>query len=64
MFDDDKFDDGDDIGVIGKCDGIWEFIIEGFVKYLVDSKFVFEVLECVVEDFNDVFCEFFFFIMY
>lgn len=52
--DDDKSDDGDDTGATGKCDGTWEPTIEGFVKYLVDSKLVFEALERVVEDSNDV----------
>ncbi|KMT19305.1 hypothetical protein BVRB_1g013110 [Beta vulgaris subsp. vulgaris] len=32
----------------------WEPSMEGFLKYLVDSKLVFETIERVVEDSNDV----------
>lgn len=34
--------------------GGWEPSIEGFLKYLVDSKLVFETIERVVEDSSDV----------
>ncbi|KAF9622483.1 hypothetical protein IFM89_031887 [Coptis chinensis] len=32
----------------------WEPKIEGFINYLVDSKLVFETLECIVEESEDV----------
>ncbi|XP_021729611.1 probable inactive heme oxygenase 2, chloroplastic [Chenopodium quinoa] len=44
----DVSDNGDE------SDGTWEPSIEGFLKYLVDSKLVFETIERVVEDSNDV----------
>ncbi|KNA18581.1 hypothetical protein SOVF_069390 [Spinacia oleracea] len=41
-------DDGEE------SDECWEPSVEGFLKYLVDSKLVFETIETVVEDSNDV----------
>ncbi|KAL2943479.1 putative inactive heme oxygenase 2 chloroplastic [Bienertia sinuspersici] len=35
-------------------DGVWVPSMEGFLKYLVDSKLVFETIEGFVEDSNDV----------
>ncbi|KAF9599878.1 hypothetical protein IFM89_001824 [Coptis chinensis] len=32
----------------------WEPKIEGFINYLVDSKLVFETLECIVEESENV----------
>lgn len=43
-----------DEGKSDDSDGSWEPSIEGFIKYLVDSKLVFQTLERVVEDSNDV----------
>ncbi|KAG6749142.1 hypothetical protein POTOM_046185 [Populus tomentosa] len=47
----------------GNGDGdsdIWIPSMEGFVKYLVDSKLVFDTLERIVDKSDDVSCEFFF----
>lgn len=45
----------------GDGDGdIWIPSMEGFVKYLVDSKLVFDTLERIVDKSDDVSCEFFF----
>ncbi|CAO2834211.1 unnamed protein product [Amaranthus hypochondriacus] len=38
----------------GDSDGVWEPSMEGLLKYLVDSKLVFETIEHVVEDSSDV----------
>lgn len=40
-------------------DDTWQPSMEGFVKYLVDSKLVFEFIERVVDESSDVSCEFF-----
>jgi len=47
-----------DQGKSNSGDGSWEPSMEGFLKYLVDSKLVFETLERIVEDSSDVYCEF------
>lgn len=39
--------------------GTWEPSVEGFVKYLVDSKLVFSTIERIVDESDDVSCEFF-----
>lgn len=39
---------------------IWIPSMEGFVKYLVDSKLVFDTLERIVDKSDDVSCKFFF----
>lgn len=38
----------------------WQPSMEGFLKYLVDSEVVFNTVERIVDDSNDVACEFFF----
>lgn len=36
----------------------WQPGLEGFLKYLVDSKLVFETVEQIINDWNDPSCEF------
>lgn len=36
----------------------WQPSMDGFVKYLVDSKLVFDFIERVVDESSDVSCEF------
>ncbi|XP_050126380.1 probable inactive heme oxygenase 2, chloroplastic isoform X2 [Malus sylvestris] len=36
----------------------WRPSLEGFIKYLVDSKLVFDTVERIVDESNDVACEF------
>lgn len=36
----------------------WVPTMEGFLKYLVDSKLVFSTIERIVDESNDVSCEF------
>ncbi|KAJ8450776.1 hypothetical protein Cgig2_021248 [Carnegiea gigantea] len=43
-----------DQGQSAHGDGSWEPSMEGFLKYLVDSKLVFETLESIIEDSGDV----------
>lgn len=47
---DEKGDDGDT--------ETWQPSMEGFLKYLVDSEVVFNTVERIVDDSNDVACEF------
>lgn len=35
----------------------WRPSMEGFLKYLVDSKLVFDTVERIVDDSNDVACQ-------
>lgn len=39
-------------------DETWQPSMDGFVKYLVDSKLVFDFIERVVDESSDVSCEF------
>lgn len=39
----------------------WQPSMDGFVKYLVDSRLVFSTLERIVEETEDVACMLFFF---
>uniref|UniRef100_A0A7C9EEK9 Heme oxygenase (Biliverdin-producing) n=2 Tax=Opuntia streptacantha TaxID=393608 RepID=A0A7C9EEK9_OPUST len=48
-----------DQGKSNSGDGSWEPSMEGFLKYLVDSKLVFETLERIVEDSSDVYYAYF-----
>ncbi|XP_074279302.1 putative inactive heme oxygenase 2, chloroplastic isoform X2 [Silene latifolia] len=47
-------DGNDEMKVDGGDESSWEPSLDGFLKYLVDSKLVFDVIEGVVEDSNDV----------
>ncbi|KAJ8538052.1 hypothetical protein K7X08_014592 [Anisodus acutangulus] len=48
-------DDEDDIGGGGGgAEETWEPSMEGFIKYLVDSKLVFSTIERIVDESNDV----------
>lgn len=38
-------------------EGTWQPGIEGFLKYLVDSKLVFQTLERIVDESDSVSCE-------
>lgn len=51
----------DDNSVTGNESGgeTWQPSMDGFVKYLVDSKLVFNFIERVVDESSDVSCEFF-----
>lgn len=43
----------------GEGEETWQPTVEGFVKYLVDSKLVFDFVERVVDESSHVSCEFF-----
>ena len=43
----------------GDGGGGWEPSMEGFLKYLVDSKLVFSTIEQIVDESSDVSCEYF-----
>ncbi|GAB2291387.1 inactive heme oxygenase 2 [Dionaea muscipula] len=47
-------DDGEGEGRGPFPAGVWEPTVEGFLSYLVDSKLVFETLERIVEESDDV----------
>lgn len=49
--------DEDDIGD-GGGEETWQPSMEGFLKYLVDSKLVFSTIERIVDESSDVSCKF------
>ena len=61
---DSMLDQGEDRGRSGseESDGdegdTWQPTMEGFLNYLVDSQLVFSTVERIVDDSNDVACEF------
>jgi hypothetical protein len=56
---DDKEEEGnDDVGGGGGGGGVtWQPIMDGFLKYLVDSKLVFNTVERIVDESSHVACE-------
>lgn len=38
-------------------DGTWQPSMEGFLKYLVDSKLIFNTVDRIIDDSQDVSCE-------
>ena len=42
----------------GEGEETWQPTVEGFVKYLVDSKLVFDFVERIVDESSHVSCEF------
>lgn len=58
-------EDNNNIGGDGGSEETWKPSIEGFLKYLVDSKLVFTTIERIVDDSSDVSCKcYYFFVHY
>lgn len=55
--DDKEEEDNNDVG--GGGGGVtWQPIMDGFLKYLVDSKLVFNTVERIVDESSHVACEY------
>lgn len=47
-----------------EIEGTWQPSLEGFLKYLVDTKLVFTTIERIVDDSTDVSCMYFLYLFY
>lgn len=54
----DGSDDESEIDDVNSDDQMWEPELEGLMRYLVESRFVFSTIERLVDESQDVSCEF------